>query len=203
MFTLDTNINEFLKGIESLEKDVLNLQRRLTGVGIAFSIWPKVRDRIITLLKENLLHINEVDVTSPRWQGVKKQMIGMPVSEYPGFLKSKGYGQYTTIRNVGGSWLPVIDDDHWKATGTMERHLMEELDQGIDSLNVSEANLNANIDVDVSQLDDAYPIIVDEKLMIATGGKFGLIRLTEEQESEIYKMLIQATGDISKELGGG
>ncbi len=203
MFTISANIEDLVNGSERLHKTVLNLQNKLSGAGIEMAVWPKIRQRIIEFLKGNLLKINEVDVTSQEWRDVKKILTNSPVSEYPQILKSKGYGKYTTIRHVGGSWLPVIDDDHWRATGTMEDHLTNELDKGVDRINVTAEIFSANIEVDVSQLNDAYPITIDEQLMVASGGEVGLIRLTEAQEEEIYKMLIQATGDLSAELVGG
>ena len=79
----------------------------------------------------------------------------------------------------------------------------EQLDQNVAALTATQDTMAAEIEVDVSQLDDAYPIIVDEKLMVASGGEIGLIRLLEWQEKEIFEMLLYETGNLSKELSGG
>ena len=147
--------------------------------------------------------IYRVDATSDQWKEFKSRMIGEPVDAYPMLFKQAGYGQFTTIRRIGGDWLPIIDDDDWRATGTMEEHLHDELDKGISHVLSAEDEFVAEIEVDVSTLEDEYPVMVDDKLMVASNGKIGLIRLLEWQEKEIFEMLVYETGNLSKELGGG
>lgn len=203
MIIFDGNIEQFAKGAQRLFESFTRFQARLTGVGLTEKVWPKVRERIVKHLRENLYLINRVDVTSEGWRELKREAMSTPVSEYPELFKRRQFGQFTTIRYIGGNWLPIIDDDHWKATGTMERHLEEELDKGVVSIVTTQDALSAEIEVDVSILEDAYPITVDEKLMIASEGKIGLIRLLEWQEREVYEMLIRETGDLSAELMRG
>jgi hypothetical protein len=204
MVKISANASEFAARAQSLYDSFNQLNVRLTGAGIAAKVWPKLKEKLINHLRQNVIDLPNMGIeTGKRWRGFKSKLIqeNVPVSHYPGLFLSRGF-DYTTVRELGGAWLPIVSDESWKATGYMEQHLLGELDEEKISTVVTESAFDAEIEVDVSMLEDEYPITVDEQLMAASGGDIGLIRLFEWQEKELYEMLISETENISKDLFG-
>jgi hypothetical protein len=125
-----------------------------------------------------------------------------PVSEYPGILKKRGFAGFTTQRFVGGTWEKVISDDAFKATGVMDEVINQQLTPDNFSMQVSRGNILAELNVDVSDLIDEYPLIIDEKIMEISGGYAGLVRLYASQQNELINMLVTETSNISEEIFG-
>jgi len=194
----ESNIKEFTADVESAERAVNRLVFAFSGEGIKQNLWPKIKERLIGRLKQNL---DEIDIakTSSKWIDTKKALHGSDIKQYPNIMKKFGFS-YTTIRLKGGDWLPIISDQDWKATGTMDDHLKSELDQRKTKETISNNSFNAEVLVDVSALRDEYPIAVDKDIMDRSGGKEGLVRLFPGQDIELIEMLVKETGNLSAEL---
>lgn len=205
MVKISANANKFATDAQALYDAFNQLNTRLTGAGIGAKVWPKLKEILINHLRNNVENLPNIGPNiGDKWKTFKNELKSknIPVSHYPGLFKRRGFQNYTTIRELGGAWLPIVSDDNWKATGYMEQHLLEELDEGNVSIVITETTFDAEIEVDVSMLEDQYPIEVDQKIMAASNGEIGLIRLFEWQQKEIYEMLISETENISKELFG-
>lgn len=199
MIKIELDAKKLSKEIELARTALTSLDETLGKVGFEKFHWPKLREKIKAYLVENLEQINEIP-TSERWKAVKTKLMGVNVSEYVSVLKRYGYHDYTTSRFVSGNNLPVVSTENWKATGTMEDVLTQRIEASNGVVSGTDGVFSAEIDVNISDLTDGYPAIVDEKLMKRSGGRVGIMRLLAWQENEIYEMLISDNTNLSEEL---
>lgn len=160
--------------------------------------WPEIIDKLRGLLLENLkqTHLNRA-WTSPRWRQTKSEMMNAGV---------------TKNRIKGGGELPVLSNQSWHMTDAMMGRLTGGLsqDRGRPKFRPMEITIALGVDVDdFIESDDPeyaglpYPIAVDGKMMERSGGQVGLVRLNDEQISQILDLLVKRNENIADRIFRG
>jgi len=202
MFKITTNAKQFIKELKFAEAAFGTLEDSIGAQGFKDFSWPKIRKKLIEHLQRNMDFISHIP-TSRRWRETKRTLMTHPVNMYPRILREAGYLQrgYTTQRR-GDAWLPVMYDDNWIATGTMHDTIVGGLKGNQGRVEGDDQRVRAEVEVDISGLNELYPNLVDAALMERTNDRVGIFRLFVWQQNEIFEMLIRETGNLSEELFG-
>lgn len=198
MINIDANIEDFTKQLLAAANDVEKINNSVCKEEVQ-KFWRKYRSLVVEYFRHMQTLHERIPTFDAGWAAFKGEARGVLDQLEIGKLLAK-YGR-APFQQGGYNWLarynkfddyfyPVESADPWHTTGTMQRMLEAEWsDTQNDYIEEGDAVARISMAVDVSMLQNSYPIVVDEKLMDRSGQSIGVMRLFVWQQQQLFDAL--------------
>lgn len=187
---------------ETIENDIASLTVTENNPKKLSSLFnTKIKSILREKFYENYEYLFTFDI-SEKWAKAKIEAkdYGASGAALAQFLDSKGFSRYYTDRFTGGDLLPIKYDTPWMTTGVLQERLEESIDPKNYRISDSKNSSILEADMYVDDLDDEYPIHINEMMMSGSENEQGLMMLNNSQENELLESLITQTDDLFGEL---